>query len=808
MHIVVFPGQGSQFVGMGKELFSKFPTETSQASEALGYDIQILCTRDPDKKLNLTQYTQPALYVAGALSWLDKKQDMSQIDYLMGHSLGEYNALYAAGAFDFMTGLRLVQERGRLMASTSGGGMLVVLGLEAGKLQDFLKTNNLSQVEIANYNTAMQLVLSGNKQQIGKTQTLLEKRNIQAIPLNVSAAFHSSYMKKAATEFKIFLRKFKFSPLKIKVIANTTARPYQSEEIADNLEKQIASSVLWDESIRYLMVQDKQFTFTELSEKRILTHIIDDIKSHEQPLKLTEELASNKHVLEAVVGEKNANKRASNENKKQKMKQQDKSETQKQLSIKNETQPTKAATTDKTMQIKNTSKQITIIPERLGASSFCQRYGIKYSYLTGAMYRGIASKELVVAMGKTELLGFFGTAGLSLKQIESAIQYIQQQLEAKQAYGMNLICDLDNPQMEMDSVELYLKFGVTCMEASAFLGMTKALVYYRLCGLSRQEDGSVACKNRILAKVSRPEVAQAFLSPPPRHMVEALLDEGKITPDQARMAESIAMSFYLCVEADSGGHTDQGVATVLFPTMQRLKQRMQQQHQYGQVIHVGLAGGIGTPEAAAAAFIMGADFVLTGSINQCTVEGGTSDAVKNMLQEMNVQDTDYAPAGDMFELGAKVQVLKKGVFFPARANKLFSLYKHYDDWKEVPESIQSQLERRYFQKTFTQVWQEVESYHQNLGQQATLDKAYVNGKHKMALVFRWYFFYSTKLAFDGDDENRIDFQVHTGPALGAFNQWVKGSNLESWRNRHVDQIAEKLMKETADLLTHKMNFLA
>ena len=205
--------------------------------------------------------------------------------------------------------------------------------------------------------------------------------------------------------------------------------------------------------------------------------------------------------------------------------------------------------------------------------------------------------------------------------------------------------------------------------------------------------------------------------------------------------------------------------------------------------------------------MMGADFILTGSINQCTVEAGTSDCVKNLLQEINVQDTDYAPAGDMFELGAKVQVLKKSVFFPARANKLFMLYSHYDSWEDIPGKIKTQIETRYFQKTFAQVWQEVQDYHQRKGQQTTLDKAATNPKHKMALVFRWYFAYSTKLALAGDEKNRVDFQVQTGPALGAFNQWVKDSELESWRKRHVDQIAEKLMQETAELLNSQINKL-
>jgi trans-AT polyketide synthase/acyltransferase/oxidoreductase domain-containing protein len=450
---------------------------------------------------------------------------------------------------------------------------------------------------------------------------------------------------------------------------------------------------------------------------------------------------------------------------------------------------------------------ITIKPEQLGAKSFCERYGIKYAYVTGAMYKGIASKELVVAVGKAGFLGFLGTAGMSLERIEREIQFIQQQLSLEQIYGVNLHSHLDNPQIEMDTVELYLKYAIRCIEAASFMEMTLALVYYRLCGLYRNSDAEIECRNRIIAKVSRPEVAQAFLSSPPERLVKKLLSEGKITQQQADMAAHISMSDDICVEADSGGHTDQGIASVLLPAIQTLKQHVEQERKTKQKIHIGLAGGIGTPQAAVAAFMMGADFILTGSINQCTVEAGTSDAVKNLLQDINVQDTDYAPAGDMFELGAKIQVLKKGLFFPARANKLYMLYNHYDNWNDIPEKIRLQLENKYFQRTFDQVWQEVQQYYQAKNHPSTLAKAVANPKHKMALVFKWYFAYSTKLAFAGDETNRVDFQVHTGPALGAFNQWVKNSELESWRNRHVDKIAEKLMQATADLLSSKITTL-
>jgi len=442
--------------------------------------------------------------------------------------------------------------------------------------------------------------------------------------------------------------------------------------------------------------------------------------------------------------------------------------------------------------------------DKLGNTSFKQDYGLKYACLAGAMYRGIASKELVVSMGRAGLMGFLGTGGLSLEQVESDIDYIQRELDGSEAHGMNLIAHASDPSMEMKTVDLYLKKGVQVIEASAFMQITPALVYYRLKGMHKNEEGIVECKNKIIAKLSHPKVAQDFMSPAPERLVSKLLEENKITSEQALWSKSIPMANDICVEADSGGHTDQGVALVLLPAIQSLRKEM---GLHDSELRIGLAGGIGAPGSVAAAFAMGADFILTGSINQCTVEAGISDVVKDLLQDINVQDTTYAPAGDMFEFGAKVQVLKKGVFFPSRANKLYMLYNQYNALEEIPQNIRKQIEEKYFKKSIDEIWQETKLYFERQGKTEELERAYKNPKSKMALVFRWYFGYSNRVAFYGEMENKTDFQVHTGPALGAFNQWVKGTKWENWRARHVGEISQKLMDEGAALLMGRLHGL-
>ncbi len=435
--------------------------------------------------------------------------------------------------------------------------------------------------------------------------------------------------------------------------------------------------------------------------------------------------------------------------------------------------------------------------QSLGSRAFRARYGLTYAYVAGAMYRGTASAALVVRLGQAGLIGYLGTGGLPLEAIEAAIQTIQSQLGNSAPYGLNLLADYVEPDLERATIDLYLKYGVRHIEAAAFMQMTPALVLFRVKGLSRDASGNIQCAHRVLGKVSRLEVAQAFMSPPPAYLVDALQKEGAITAEQAVLAQHMPMSHDICVEADSGGHTDGGIPTILLPAIQQLRQTLVAQYNYQEPICVGLAGGIGTPTSAAAAFAMGADFILTGSINQCTVEAGATTEVKTMLQQASIHDMAYAPAGDMFEMGARVQVLKKSLLFPMRANKLFALYSHYESLDDLPAALKGQLERSYFKRSLAEVWAETERHLQSRGRTQDLAKAQINPKYRMALVFRWYFAYSTRLAFSGSPEDQVNYQVHTGPALGAFNQWVKGTPLESWEQRHVDEIGIKLMNATA-----------
>ena len=429
--------------------------------------------------------------------------------------------------------------------------------------------------------------------------------------------------------------------------------------------------------------------------------------------------------------------------------------------------------------------------KNLGDPAFCADYGLEYPYMAGAMANGCTSAEIVAAMGQNGMLGDFGAAGLSLTAIAAAIDRISRNLQTL-PYCFNLIHSPNEPNREAAVVELYLRRGVRLVSASAYLGLTLPVVRYRVQGIQRNAAGQIITPNRLIAKVSRVEVAAQFFAPPPERFLRELAGHGEITPEQAQLATQIPMAQDVIAEADSGGHTDNRPALTLFPTMLALRDRLQAHYRYAQKLRVGAGGGIATPASAAAAFAMGAAFLVTGSVNQACIESGTSDLVRHMLSEAGQSDVMMAPAADMFEMGVKVQVLKRGTMFPMRAGKLYDLYRNYDSLAAIPAAERELVETKFFQCSFDVVWEQTQRYFQERDP-AQIERARREPKYRMALVFRWYLGQSSRWPMAGDPARKMDYQIWCGPAIGAFNEWVKGSFLEPPQQRQVVTVALNLL---------------
>ncbi|MDZ4159809.1 MAG: 2-nitropropane dioxygenase, partial [Anaerolineaceae bacterium] len=234
----------------------------------------------------------------------------------------------------------------------------------------------------------------------------------------------------------------------------------------------------------------------------------------------------------------------------------------------------------------------------------------------------------------------------------------------------------------------------------------------------------------------------------------------------------------------------------LLPSMLALRDEIQLKYHYPTPVRVGAAGGISTPGSALAAFMMGAAYIVTGSVNQACVESGASEHTKRLLAQAGMADVTMAPSADMFEMGVKVQVLKLGTLFPMRALKLYELYTRYDSIDQIPGEEREKLERQVFKSTLDSIWQQTVTFFTERDS-AQIERANSNPKRKMALIFRWYLGLASRWSTTGEKGREMDYQIWCGPAMGSFNDWVRGTYLAEPQNRHVVDVALHLLTGAA-----------
>ena len=434
-----------------------------------------------------------------------------------------------------------------------------------------------------------------------------------------------------------------------------------------------------------------------------------------------------------------------------------------------------------------------LLPSQLGEAAFRKKFGLQYACVSGSMANAIASEDLVCTMAEHGMMGFFGSAGLAPERVQAAIASLQHRL-GERTFGCNLIHSPHDPVLEDNVVDIYLERGVKLIEASAFMSLTLPLVRYRYAGITRRDDGSIFTPNSVMGKVSRLELAQKFLHPASAEMLSALVERGHLTSEQAELAAQMPVGSEITAEADSGGHTDNRPAISLIPSIVALRDAIEAERGYH--VPVGAAGGISTPLSAAGAFAMGASYIMTGSVNQACVESGTCDHVRNVLAKAGPADCAMAPAADMFEMGVNVQVLKWGTMFPVKARKLYNWYRQYDSFAQMPPAVITQIERDYLRQSIEASWEATKKFFARRDP-AQIAKAEADPKHLMALVFRSYLGQASRWANAGEPSRRPDYQIWCGPAMGAFNEWAKGSFLEEVSERRAATIALNLLHGAA-----------
>jgi [acyl-carrier-protein] S-malonyltransferase len=296
----LFPGQGAQTVGMGKDFFDSFPQAAAifkSADKILGYDLTKLCFEGPEEKLNATNFSQPAIFVTNAailqVFRTNPATENIHPDVTAGLSLGEYTALYAAGVISFEDALVLVQKRGDAMqaaAENSSGSMVSILGLDEAKVAQLCKEAAESELLVpANFNCPGQIVISGAKSACERAVQLAEKYGaIKAIPLKVAGAFHTEFMAPAADELSKSLKKCKISdPSNIKIIANISAEYYNhSSQISQGLVKQLVQPILWQKCIETL-IADGVERFFEIGPGRVLTGLMRKINRNAKVINIS-----------------------------------------------------------------------------------------------------------------------------------------------------------------------------------------------------------------------------------------------------------------------------------------------------------------------------------------------------------------------------------------------------------------------------------------------------------------------------------------------------------------------------------------
>lgn len=280
--VVMFPGQGSQHVGMGREVFDAYPGLCDRADETVGYSLRELCLEDPHGRLNQTAHTQQAIYFVSCLMYLEyaERHGDEQVRCVTGHSLGLYPALFAAKVFGLFEGLEIVSERGALMQEARDGAMVAVIGPRVDEIDEHLVRLEFFDVDVANYNSPDQVVLSAAKPRLEELVPRLREAGHRCVPLPVGGAFHSRHMEPSRRAFARFLRDREFAPPAKTVISTTSGRALGPDHLLEEMVFQLVKPVRWWQTVAQL-ARTGHKTFEEVGPGTVLTTLSTEILGDE-----------------------------------------------------------------------------------------------------------------------------------------------------------------------------------------------------------------------------------------------------------------------------------------------------------------------------------------------------------------------------------------------------------------------------------------------------------------------------------------------------------------------------------------------
>lgn len=729
----VFPGQGSQHPGMGEGLLDRFPDECATAERIIGVPPARLCRDAEGEYLGRTRYVQPAVFLVSVLAARAALADgRPPPEVVAGHSLGEYAALHLAGCLDFDSALSLVVRRGRLMESVTGGGMVAVLGLPLSRVTELLAV--IPDVDLANHNLPDQFVLAGSTAGVRAVVDAVRRLGTgRCVPLAVSVPAHSRFMAGAAEAFAVALRDVAPGPPSIPVVSNVTASPHVPGEIPGTLLRHFVEPVRWWDTM-CLLARSGVTEPVEVGPGEVLTKMWRRAAGSLPPPAPGGPLA-----LAAPV-------------------------------------PPPAPSTPVTPPAPATpvappapaappvaGRSVPVAlgpaagpppaaasrPRPAGSSGLRSDYGIRYACLAGSSPFGVTSPAFLRRLSEAGLLGFFGAQGLAPPEIRAALA----ELRGVRRYGMAWSSGGD----ERALCDLYLAHDVRHVEVTGALAVVSPqLVRFR------HGDGS----RQVLVRAPDLATAVRFLRPADPATVRALTAAGHLDGVSADAAARGPVATDVAVERD---------AHALVPALVALRDRE------APGARIGVAG-VGTPAAVAAAFALGADFVVTTTVNQCTAEAATSDAAKDLLAALDVTDVREAPDPDLFELGARSPVAHRGTLFAARAEELYRMFLRYDRLADVGPRRLAELERTHFGRPLDEV-------------RADLGVAGRDDRRALASVCAAYCREATAAALRGTPGQRLNYRVPASTDVGAFNRLVSAEPLAGWRARHAELVTERLFGE-------------